>query len=170
MHQPRWNTRAERPADVPAIHDINVAAFGSPAEADLVDALRADASWIVGLSMVVTDARDRPVGHALLTRCHIGDVPALCLAPCAVLPAHQREGAGSAAIRAALNAAREMGEHFVVVLGHPDYYPRFGFRRASTAGIRLGIEIPDEALMALSLDGARRLPRGEVRYAEPFGI
>ncbi|MET1034696.1 MAG: N-acetyltransferase [Arthrobacter sp.] len=170
MNQPRWKTRAERPSDVPAIHDINVAAFETPAEADLVDALRADVSWIEGLSMVATDARDRPVGHALLTRCHIGDVPALCLAPCAVLPAHQRAGAGSAAIRAALHAAQERGEHFVVVLGHPDYYPRFGFRRASEAGIRLGIEIPDEALMALNLDGGRRLPRGEVRYAAPFAI
>jgi putative acetyltransferase len=63
-----------------------------------------------------------------------------------------------------------MGESFVIVLGHPDYYPRFGFRRASLAGIRLSIEVPDEALMALSLDPERALPRGTVRYAAPFGI
>lgn len=116
-----------------------------------------------------TDGEGTPVGHALLTRCHIGDVPALCLAPCAVLPGFQRTGAGSAAIAAGLEAARAMGESFVVVLGHPTYYPRFGFDWASAHRITLSIEVPDEALMALSLDGTP-LPGGQVRYAEPFGI
>ncbi len=119
-----WTTRAETPADVPAIRDILLAAFPTAEEADLVEALRADpAAWIDGLSVVAADGTGRPVGHALLTRCHIGDSPALCLAPCAVLPAYQRGGAGSAAVRAALDAARRQGEHHVVVLGHPDYYP-----------------------------------------------
>ncbi|WP_189924641.1 GNAT family N-acetyltransferase [Kitasatospora xanthocidica] len=140
------------------------------AEADLVDALRPDPAWIDGLSIVTTDDHDRPVGHALLTRCHIGDVPALCLAPCAVLPEYQRTGAGSAAVRAALAAAAELGERHVVVLGHPDYYPRFGFTRASAHGIGLSVEVPDEALMALALDGGHPLPAGTVRYAAPFGI
>lgn len=135
-----------------------------------MDALRQDAAWIDGLSMVTTAPDGTVVGHALLTRCHIGDTPALCLAPCAVLPAHQRTGAGSAAIRAALQAAREQGEAFVVVLGHPGYYPRFGFERASAHGIGVSLEVPDEALMALSLDPDRALPAGIVRYAEPFGI
>ena len=62
-----------------------------------------------------------------------------------------------------------MGERFVVVLGHPAYYPRFGFGRASTHGISLSVEVPDDALMALSLDGSA-LPAGRVRYAAPFGI
>jgi putative acetyltransferase len=63
-----------------------------------------------------------------------------------------------------------MGEAFVVVLGHPTYYPRFGFTRASQHGIGLSIDVPDEALMALTLDLARPLPRGTVHYAAPFGI
>ncbi|RGD57924.1 N-acetyltransferase [Kitasatospora xanthocidica] len=175
-----WITRAETGTDIPTIRDINLAAFGTPAEADLVDALRADASWIEGLSLVATTEHGTDeqgtgehgtaVGHALLTRCHIGDVPALCLAPCAVLPAYQRTGAGSAAVRAALDAARDLGERHVVVLGHPDYYPRFGFTRASAHGIGLSIEVPDEALMALALDADHPLPAGTVRYAAPFGI
>ncbi|MFE6051565.1 GNAT family N-acetyltransferase [Kitasatospora sp. NPDC056446] len=165
-----WTTRAETGADLPTVRAVNLAAFDSPAEADLVDALRADPAWIDGLSLVATDDHDRPVGHALLTRCHIGDVPALCLAPCAVLPEYQRTGAGSAAVRAALAAAKDLGERYVVVLGHPDYYPRFGFGRASAHGIGLSIDVPDEALMALALDSGHPLPAGTVRYAAPFGI
>ncbi|MFF0991425.1 GNAT family N-acetyltransferase [Kocuria nitroreducens] len=167
---PQWITRAETPADVPAVHDLNRAAFPTAEEAELVDALRQDPAWIDGLSMVTTSGDGTVVAHALLTRCHIGAVPALCLAPCAVLPAHQSTGAGSAAIRAVLHTAQEQGEAFIVVLGHPGYYPRFGFERASAHGIGLSIEVPDEALMALSLDPDRSLPAGIVRYAEPFGI
>ncbi|MFJ8146457.1 GNAT family N-acetyltransferase [Streptomyces sp. NPDC096094] len=166
-----WNTRAETGADVPAVRDIVRTAFPTPEEAALVDALRADPeAWIDGLSLVAVDDHDRPVGHALLTRCHIGDSPALCLAPVAVRPDRQNGGAGSAAVRAALAAAERLGEHHVVVLGHPEYYPRFGFGRASAHGIGLTIDVPDEALMALTLDAAHPLPAGTVRYAAPFGI
>lgn len=165
-----WNTRAETPADTAAVHAVNAAAFDTPAEADLVDALRADPAWIEGLSMVAVTDQGTVAAYALLTRCHIGDTPALCLAPCAVLPEHQRTGAGSAAIRAVLDAARARGERFVTVLGHPGYYPRFGFERASAYGIGLDIEVPDEALMVLSLDPAHTPPAGTIRYAAPFGI
>ncbi len=169
MPQQAWYTRTERPDDVACVHEINADAFPTSEEAELVDALRADPAWLDGLSIVSVDAEDRPVGFALLTRCHVDDAPALCLAPCAVATAYQRTGAGSAAIIAALDAARDMGESTVVVLGHPDYYPRFGFRRAVDHGIRLSIEVPEGALMVLSLDGTD-VPSGTVRYAAPFGI
>ncbi|AEF40582.1 GNAT family N-acetyltransferase [Hoyosella subflava] len=165
-----WFTRPEAPADEREIREVNLAAFDTAEEADLVDALRADPAWIDGLSIVSTDRDGMIVGHALMTRCHVNDVPALCLAPCAVRPEYQRFGAGTAAIRAVLAAARQMGERCVIVLGHPTYYPRFGFSRASQHGISLSIEVPDDALMALSLDGDPELPRGTVRYAAPFGI
>ncbi|WP_327233021.1 N-acetyltransferase [Streptomyces sp. NBC_01317] len=165
-----WITRAETSADIPTIHDITLAAFDTPLEADLVDALRADPSWIDGLSIVTTDQDGKLIGHALLTRCHIDDTPALCLGPVAVRPEYQKTGAGSAAIRAALQAAKELGEHFVIVLGHPTYYPRFGFTRASEYGIGLSIDVPDEAMMALTLDVDHPLPSGTVHYAAPFGI
>ena len=170
MTNSAWSTRAERKSDRTPVREINLAAFESAEEADLVDALRGDPAWIEGLSVVSTDDSGRPVGHALLTRCHIGGVPALALAPCAVLPEFQRRGAGSAAITAALDAARELGESFVVVLGHPGYYPRFGFKRASGYGISLSIEVPDDALMVLALDETRAVPGGKVSYAAPFGI
>lgn len=164
-----WTTRAETSADIPAVREITLAAFETAQEAEILDALRTDPSWIDGLSLVAATPDGEVAGHALLTRCHIDDVPALCLGPCSVAPGHQRTGAGSAAIRAALSAAGDRGEQFVVVLGHPAYYPRFGFTRASGFGIRLSIEVPDDALMALSLDG-QPVPGGLVHYAAPFGI
>ncbi len=163
-------TRPETDADIPAVRRINLAAFETPLEADLVDALRSDASWIDGLSVVALTEDGELVGHALLTRCHIDDTPALCLAPVAIMPEYQRSGVGSAVVRAALRAAGDGGERFVTVLGHPAYYPRFGFTRASGHGIGLPIEAPDEAVMALALDPAHPLPAGTVRYAAPFGI
>jgi putative acetyltransferase len=165
-----WTTRRESPEDVRAIREVNLAAFPSAVEADLVDALRESDAWVEGLSIVAEDGEGSVVGHALLTRCHVGGSPALALAPCAVLPRVQRRGAGSAAIRAALGAARAMGENLVVVLGHRDYYPRFGFVAAASLGIRAGFEVPDEALMALALDPDADTPRGTIAYPAPFGV
>jgi putative acetyltransferase len=165
-----WTTRPEAPGDVRAIREVNLAAFPTAAEADLVEALRASDAWIEGLSIVTEGAQGTVVGHALLTRCHVGGAPALALAPCAVLPRVQRRGAGSAAIRTGLEAAGAMGEKLVVVLGHAAYYPRFGFRRASTFGIRPSFEAPDAAMMALALDPDAQLPEGTIAYPAPFGV
>ncbi|WP_433797060.1 GNAT family N-acetyltransferase [Actinoplanes sp. CA-252034] len=167
-----WTTRPETAADLPAVHAVVTAAFPTAAEAHLVDALRTDTqAWIDGLSMLAVDAHGTVTGHALLTRCHIGAAPALALAPCAVLPAAQRTGAGSAAIRAVLGAARDRRqENLVVVLGHAAYYPRFGFSRAGGFGIQAPIDVPDDALMALALDPRQPVPAGTIRWATAFGI
>lgn len=165
-----WQTRVESDADVPAVQALTLAAFGLPAEADLLAVLRTDEGWIDGLSVVATGPAGTPVGHAVLSRAFIGDVPALALGPVSVHPDHQRSGAGSAAVRAALDAARGLGERFVVLLGHPSYYPRFGFVRASAHGLVLTVDAPDEAWMALSLDDRHPLPSGTVRWADAFGI
>ncbi|WP_310728752.1 N-acetyltransferase [Streptomyces sp. N2A] len=166
-----WHTRPESTEDIPAVRRINLAAFATAEEADLVDALRRDRSaWLPGLSYVADGPDGTPAAHALLTRCHVDDVPAVALAPCAVLPAHQKSGAGSAVIRTLLDAARAAGERTAIVLGHPPYYPRFGFApAASRFGILPPQPWPDEAFLALSLDGSIP-PRGTVRYAAPFGI
>lgn len=165
-----WCTRAETPGDLAAVRAVHVDAFPTAEEADLVDALRADpAAWIPELSRVAVHGGS-VVSHCLLTRCHIDHTPALSLAPVATLTARQSSGAGSAVIRACLNTAEELGERYVVVLGHPDYYPRFGFERASTHGVRISIKVPDDALMALALPGAGPIPSGLIRYADPFGI
>ncbi|MFE2936637.1 bifunctional class I SAM-dependent methyltransferase/N-acetyltransferase [Streptomyces sp. NPDC059278] len=169
---PRWRTRPETAADAAAVHAVNAAAFPTPDEADLVDALRADpAAWLPGLGRVATDGPDGDIAaYALLTRCRVGDAPALALAPVATVPEHQRRGAGQAAVRAVLDAARLRGESLVLVLGHPEYYPRFGFVPASRYGIRPGFDVPDEAMMALVLDESVPVPRGTIRYPAAFGV
>ncbi|MEO3872578.1 N-acetyltransferase [Nonomuraea sp. B12E4] len=86
-----WLARPEEARDVPVIREVNLAAFTTALEADLVDALRKDPAWIPGLS-IVAELDGVVAGHALFTRCHIDGSPALALAPCAVLPAHQRRG------------------------------------------------------------------------------
>jgi predicted N-acetyltransferase YhbS len=165
-----WSTRPERAEDVSAIREIHLAAFPTVEEADLVEALRASDAWIAGLSIVTEDRQGTVVAHALLTRCHVDGAPALALAPCAVLPRLQNRGAGSAAIRAGLEAARANGENLVLVLGHAEYYPRFGFASASRFGIRASFAVPDEALMALALDADAETPRGLIAYPAPFGV
>ncbi|MGW1340481.1 GNAT family N-acetyltransferase [Kribbella sp. NPDC002412] len=157
-----WKTRAETNADIETIRELTRQAFGRQFEVDFLDALRADpVAWIDGLSFVATDD-DQPVAHALLTRCNVGDTPVLSLGPVAVLPPYQRRGAGSAAVRAALDTARERGEQAVVVLGHAEYYPRFGFRQATEFGIHHP-EFDGPNLMALALTGTP-IPAGDLRY------
>ena len=165
-----WTTRPETAGDRQAVRAVVLAAFPTPQEADLVDALRSGTAWSPGLSIVAATPDGTIAGHALLTRCHVDEAPALALAPCSVLPAYQRQGAGSAAIGAALDAARGQDENLVLVLGHPTYYPRFGFTPASRYGIRAPFDVPDEAMMALALDDTRPVPTGTIRYPAAFGV
>lgn len=168
---PRWRTRPGTAADLAAIRAVTAAAFGTTAEADLVDALREDPdAWLPELSYVAEAPDGSVAAYALLTRCRVGDAPALALAPVATAPRLQRQGAGQAVVRAVLDAARARGERLVVVLGHPEYYPRFGFERASAYGIRPSFAVPDEALMALVLDGSAEVPGGTIRYPAAFGV
>ncbi|MCX4793516.1 bifunctional class I SAM-dependent methyltransferase/N-acetyltransferase [Streptomyces sp. NBC_01242] len=168
---PRWPTRPETAADVAAVRAVNTAAFPTPDEAALVDALRTDPeAWLPGLGHVAAGPDGAVTAYALLTRCRVGDAPALALAPVATAPEHQRQGAGRAVVRAALDAARLRGESLVLVLGHPEYYPEFGFVPASRYGIRPGFEVPDEAMMALVLDDSVPVPHGTIRYPAAFGV
>ncbi|MEK9521689.1 bifunctional class I SAM-dependent methyltransferase/N-acetyltransferase [Streptomyces venezuelae] len=168
---PRWRTRPEAPGEAAAIRPLVAAAFGSEAEAELVDALRRDRdAWLPGLSYVAEAPDGSIAAHALITRCRVDGAPAAALAPVAVAPAHQRTGAGRAVVRALLDAARLRGESLVLVLGHPEYYPAFGFARASAYGIRPGFDVPDEAMMALVLDEDAPVPRGTIAYPAAFGV
>ncbi|MFJ6755743.1 MULTISPECIES: GNAT family N-acetyltransferase [unclassified Streptomyces] len=165
-----WPARPETAADVAAVREVNLAAFGTALEADLVDALRTDGAWLPGLSYVAEAPDGSVAAHALLTACRVGGVRALALAPVAVSPAFQRSGAGSAVVRALLAAAAERGESLVLVLGHPEYYPRFGFTPASRFGIRAPFEVRDEVMMALVLDDSVPVPAGTIEYPAPFGV
>ncbi|MFL6121556.1 GNAT family N-acetyltransferase [Actinophytocola sp.] len=159
--------RREAAADVPAIAEAHAAAFGRDVEKDLVTALRATSAWLPRLSLVAEDA-GRVVGHVVCTRAHVAETPVLGLGPLGVLPARQRTGVGSALMHAVLAAAEALDERVVVLLGHADYYPRFGFEPA--AG--LGIESPDPAwgnhFQARRLSTYDTSVRGPFAYAHPF--
>ena len=164
-----FTIRSEAPDDRAAVREVNLLAFGGPGEADLVDALRERAVPCVSL---VADAGDRVVGHLMLTPVTVDGHPslrAMGLAPMAVLPEHQRAGVGSALVREGLDRCRALGIELVVVLGHPAYYPRFGFAPASRLGLRCVYDAPDEAFMAIALTGGAHPDRaGLVRYHPAF--
>lgn len=159
--------RPEIPADTPAIRALLVSAFGGEDEARLVDALRSNGHLPVSL---VALEGDRIVGHIAFSPVTLDGMPGgLGLAPLAVDPANQKNGIGGRLMREGLDCARATGAGFVVVLGHPEYYPRFGFRRASELGI--GNEYgADEAFMVLKLRTNGIPPGGGMaRYGAEFG-
>ena len=141
--------RQERPEDAAAIRTVNERAFGEPLEARLVDMLRKNNAVIISMVAVIND---QIVGHILFTAVQLESMEGVGLAPMAVLPEVQRSGIGSQLIEEGVRRIRERGKAFIVVLGHPEYYPRFGFRPASRYNIRCEWEVPDEAFMILPLD------------------
>lgn len=162
--------REETPCDHAAVREVNRLAFGQDDEANLVDALRA--GHYTRLSLVA-ERDGTVVGHLLFSRLPIetvtGAVEALALAPVAVLPERQRQGVGSQLIRRGLMMCRQRGHRIVVVLGHAEYYPRFGFSAALAE--RLRSPFPGPHFMALELvPGALDGVEGEVRYPPPFGV
>jgi putative acetyltransferase len=163
--------RPEATADLESIRQVNRAAFGQDAEAALVDALRE--GGYVHLSLIA-ECEGQIVGHILFSDLPIiaaaRTVPALALAPMAVAPTHQRQGIGSALVRRGLEDCRLQGHRIVVVVGHADYYPRFGFSAKLTAHLEAPFaESP--SFMALELaPRALHGVAGKVQYPPPFGI
>ena len=167
--KPRPRIRAEQPADAGMVRAVNEAAFDSALEADIVERIRDQGGASVSL---VADSSGVVLGHILFSPVSVGGHPALRvmgLGPMAVLPTHQRQGIGSSLVREGLDRCQEMGCDAVVVLGHPAYYPRFGFVPASRYGISSEYDVPDEVFMLVelrpgSLDGVT----GEVIYDDAF--
>src|SRR4030042_5939798 len=143
-------TRAEKAEDRAVIWEINRLAFGGEAEPNLVDKIRKSAGFIPELSLCA-GRQGRIVGHILfsLIEIRMDDrpdqlMPALSLAPIAVYPDFQNRGIGSALVRQGLEICRGLGPAVVVVVGHPDYYPRFGFTSARAKGLEAFFPVPDE--------------------------
>jgi len=163
--------REEQSDDVAAIRRVILEAFDGPAEADLVDKLRANGKFALSL---VAELDGQVVGHILFTEVAIEDAElcprALGLAPLAVLSQFQRRGVGSALMRRSLERCREMGHDAIVVVGHAEYYPKFGFLPASRYGLRCEYDVPEDVFMALELRaGALQGIEGLVRYQREFG-
>ena len=161
--------RQEEPQDQDAIHHLNLAAFENGPEAALVDALRVSCGEYLAF-VAVEDGS--VVGHILFTPVTLdgSDAVGMGLAPMAVLPSHQRKGIGSRLVMHGLDHLRQSGYPFVIILGHPEYYPRFGFELASTYRLVSQWEgVPDAAFMVAVL-GPGALPEkgGTARYRDEF--
>lgn len=152
------------------IRAVTEAAFGQPDEAELIESLRADGKVIA--EQVAHDG-ESVIGHILFSRLRMsesGDTPALAaLAPMAVTPERQKQGVGALLVAAGLADCKAAGVEAVIVLGHPDYYPRFGFSAAKAHSLKAPFE--GAAFMALELtEDALKTARGELIYPEAFGL
>lgn len=162
--------RAERAADHPAVRRVNELGFGHPDEAVLVDKLRAVADPQISL-VAVKD--EQVVGHIFFSpvSIEIGDSASLALglAPMAVLPEYQKQGVGSQLVREGLKECQRIGCNVVVVVGHPEYYPRFGFVPAKQKELSCEYPVPDEVFMVVELKPeALEGRRGLVKYLPEF--
>jgi putative acetyltransferase len=170
-----WSIRPELPMDLDQIHELHREAFRGPAEAELVDAVRAGAGFVPDLSLVAAAADESVLGHVLVSLVDF-DPDAegsarrsvLALAPLAVLPPHWGRGIGSALMRTALSVADQREEPFVAVLGPPSFYARFGFEPAAPAGIHSRYDAAGDAYQVRALNGAELEP-GTVLYPPSFG-
>ena len=162
-----FEIRDEQPGDIPAIHALNREAFGQEQEANIVDALRQNGGSRLSLVAVVDD---QVVGHIMYSPITIDEkLEGAALGPMAVLPRFQRQGIGSGLVQTGNERLKQEGCPYIIVLGHPEYYPRFGFKPASTFGITCEWEVPDEVFMLLILDEARmRGVTGKSRYRTEF--
>ena len=162
--------RHEQPEDIAVIHQINEQAFGQPAEANLVDALRRNGNAILSL---VADDNGRVIGHILFSPVVIDTgenlFSGIGLAPLAVSPERQNEGIGSLLVEQGLRECREAGHPFVVVLGHPNYYPRFGFVPTSRYNVKSEYDVRDEVFMIQELQQGSLLGvAGTAKYQPEF--
>ncbi len=163
--------RQEYHDDADQIREVNEEAFNQPDEADLIDELRENGKVIVSL---VAEEDRAVVGQILFSEASIdghSEIKVAGLAPMAVLPEHQSQGIGTLLMREGLDECLSLGYDAVIVLGHTDYYPRFGFKAASEFSIRSEWEdeIQKDAFMVLELHaGALNGIEGIARYADEF--
>jgi putative acetyltransferase len=165
------DVRPEAAPDHPAIRRVHELAFApSAGEARLVDELRKAGDLVPELCLVAVDV-DQVVGHIAYSRARLeSGYEVLSLAPMGVLPDRQRSGIGSALVRESLERAAETDFPLVVVLGHPEYYPRFGFEPAAPLGVLDPYGAPAEAWMAQRLPRYVPEARGLVTYPEAFAL
>ena len=162
--------RLETPEDKAAIRHINEEAFGRKVEAEIIEKLRNRGALTISI-VAIQDAEI--VGHIAFSLVNVeserSSFEAMALAAMAVLPVYQSKGIGSLLVQTGLEKCRDLGHDIVVVVGHPNYYPRFGFVPAKPKGIECKFEVPNEAWMVLELrKGALAGRRGTVRFQPEF--
>ena len=158
--------REERGEDLAAIRDVNKRAFDQDHEGKIVDALRSNGAAL--LSLVAT-VDDQVVGHIMYSPITIGEVTGAALGPMAVVPEHQGQGIGSKLVQAGNQRIKDAGWPFIIVIGHANFYPRFGFTPAGLLGITCEWEVPEDVFMLLVL-GQEKMQRvsGLAKYRHEF--
>ncbi len=163
--------REEEEKDHKQINDVNKLAFQQENESKLIEKIRKSENFIPELS-IVAEINNRIVGHILFSKIKIigdSDYESLALAPMAVIPEFQKRGIGSELIKKGIDKAKELGFDSIIVLGHKEYYPKFGFQRASEWHIKCPFEVPDDAFMAIELtEKALESKAGTVEYPDEF--
>lgn len=172
---PAWTIRSEQPIDLDQIHDLHHAAFAGPAEAELVDTIRAGANFIPELSIVAVTDDGSVLGHVLVSRIELQPIaedaeriPILALAPIAVLPPHHGRGIGSALMQEVMARADLLEEPCTVVLGSPSFYAPFGFVPALPLGLTGPYDAAGDAFRVRPRPGAVVMP-GRILYPPAFG-
>jgi predicted N-acetyltransferase YhbS len=165
--------RQEKKEDYERIYEINKQAFNQIDESELVNRIRASENFIPELSLVA-EKNGEIIGHILFSKMKIigeKEYETLSLAPIAVLPKYQNQGVGGKLIKEGLKRAEKLGFNSVIVVGHKDYYPKFGFEKASKWSIKCPIDAPDEAFMAIELKvGSLKNKTGVVEFPKEFQI
>ena len=161
--------RDETAQDMHQVREVYCAAFETDAEANLVEVLHQEKASIISL---VAEANGKIIGHVLFSPVKLAEGPSfnlLGLAPMAVRPHHQRTGVGTELVKAGLQSCKKLGCDAVVVLGHPEYYLKFGFVPSIKYGIISDYEVPDEAFMILELkEGSLQAAKGTIQYHQVF--
>ncbi len=165
--------RQENPQDYAAVYKIIKQAFvnvpySKQDEHELVTKLRKSTAFIPKLSLVAL-LNEKIVGHIMFTAANINSQPALLLAPLSVSPQLQKTGIGSKLVTTGHQIAKKLGYRIVVLFGHADYYPRFGYLPASSLGIKSKLIAPDENFLAaiLTENPKEKFP-GTLTYAKEF--
>ncbi len=166
--------RAEKNSDQSEIYTLIKEAFETAEhsdgnEQDLVIALRKSTSYIPELSLVA-EVDNKIVGHIMFTKANVKNEIVLALAPLSVKPEYQKQGIGTNLINEGHNIAKKLGYHYSIVLGSDVYYPKFGYVSAKKFGITVPEGIPSDNFMAIKLSENAPLLKGEMTYAEEFGL
>ncbi len=165
--------RQENPEDIRAIDVVHLSAFEGDDEVGLIDSLRASSGFIADLSLVA-EFNGRIVGHVLLTRVRLlkgkekEGLDILALAPMAVVPSQSHRGIGSELVKAAIDKARTLGHKAIVVVGHPEFYQRFGFKSASKLGLETNLAVSDDLVTVMELINGTLSGGGNIIYPSLF--
>ena len=174
IEAPAWTIRAEEPLDLDQIHELHRTSFPGPAEADLIDAIRTGQTFIPELSLVAVTDDGSVLGHVMVSRVGLETastdplIDVLALAPLAVLSPHRGRGIGSELVIASLERSMRRDEPFVVVVGAPAFYGKFGFVAASDHEVDGPYASAGQAFQVWAPPSPYPIPAGTVVYPPAF--